>query len=191
MNSVSNPYSYWFNPQMYNMYQYPFWFNPQIYSMHQNQFWSNIGACSQHFNIQRKDYGPDPFVVNIENASIQNKTFRTALWTGENLQITLMSIEPGDDIGVEVHENGDQFVRVKSGQGLVQMGDNKDNLDFQRAVYDDSAILIPAGKWHNITNVGTQPLKLYAIYGPPEHPYNTIHQTKADSEADEKEDENY
>jgi mannose-6-phosphate isomerase-like protein (cupin superfamily) len=129
-------------------------------------------------NIKLKDYGPTPFVVNIDQAAKQNNTYRTALWTGRYFQVTLMSINIGDDIGLEVHPATDQFIRIENGQGLVQMGDSKDKLDFQEMVYDDYAIMIPAGKWHNVTNTGSTPLKLYVIYAPPEHPYGTVHETK-------------
>ncbi len=126
-----------------------------------------------------KDYGSKPFVVNIEKVTKQNNTYRTALWTGKNLQVTVMSINVGEDIGLEVHPTTDQFIRIEEGQGLVQMGDSKDKLDFEEKAYDDYAIMIPAGKWHNVTNTGNKPLKIYVIYAPPEHPYGTVHETKA------------
>lgn len=133
-----------------------------------------------------KDYGSNPFVVNIEEVTKQNKTFRNALWTGKHLQVTLMSIDVGEDIGLEVHPDLDQFIRIEHGQGLVQMGDRKDNLDFEANAQDDFAIMVPAGKWHNLTNTGDVPLKLYSIYAPPEHPYGTVHETKAIAMAAEK-----
>ncbi len=136
--------------------------------------------------IKLKDYGPQPFVININEATKQNKTFRTALWTGKHLQVTLMSIKVGDDIGLEVHPNTDQFIRIEEGQGLVKMGSSKNRLDFQAKVYDDFAIMIPAGKWHNIINTGNKPLKVYSIYAPPHHPHGTVHITKADAEAAER-----
>lgn len=126
-----------------------------------------------------KDYGPKPFVVNIEEVTEQNNTYRTALWTGENFQVTVMSINVGDDIGLEVHPTTDQFIRIEEGQGLVQMGDSKDKLNFEEKAYEDYAIMIPAGKWHNLTNTGNKPLKIYVIYAPPQHPYGTVHETKA------------
>ena len=135
--------------------------------------------------IKLKDYGPNPFVVNIEKATKQNNTFRTALWTGKHLQITLMSINVGEDIGLERHPNTDQFIRIEQGQGLVMMGDSKDKLDFKKKVYDDYAIVIPAGKWHNVINIGYTPLKLYSIYAPPQHPHGTVHRTKKDAEEHE------
>ncbi|RBW68334.1 cupin domain-containing protein [Bacillus taeanensis] len=133
-----------------------------------------------------KDYGKEPFVVNIDEVTKRNNTYRTALWTGNNLQVTLMSINVGDDIGLEVHPTIDQFIRIEEGQALVQMGDSKDQLDFEEEAYDDYAIMIPAGKWHNVINTGNTSLKLYAIYAPPEHPFGTVHKTKADAMASEE-----
>ncbi|ETT54317.1 cupin [Paenibacillus odorifer] len=141
--------------------------------------WNNTNRNPYYRNIKLKDYGSSPFVVNIDQATKQNNTFRTALWTGKHFQVTLMSINVGDDIGLEVHPTTDQFIRIEEGQGLVQMGNSKDNLDFRAMAYDDYAIMIPAGKWHNVTNTGNIPLKVYVIYAPPEHPYGTVHETKA------------
>lgn len=131
------------------------------------------------------DYGPDPFVVNIEKATKNNNTFRTALWTGDHLQVTLMSIRVGEDIGLENHPDLDQFIRIEEGEGVVRMGDRKDRLNFQAKVKDDFAFIIPAGKWHNLINTGSTPIKLYSIYAPPQHPYGTVHRTKAEAEAAE------
>lgn len=131
--------------------------------------------------IPLKDYGAKPFVVNIEEAAKQNNTFRTALWTGRHLQVTLMSINVGEDIGLEVHPTVDQFLRIEEGQGIVRMGDTQDNLYYEERVYDDDAIMVPAGKWHNLINTGKRPLKLYTIYAPPEHPFGTVHKTKAEA----------
>ncbi|MGM0845595.1 MAG: cupin domain-containing protein [Bacillota bacterium] len=127
------------------------------------------------------DSGSTPFVVNIEKAVKGNDTFRTALWTGDHLQVTLMSIDVGDDIGLEVHPTTDQFIRIEEGQGLVEMGDTENNLTFRRNASADFAVMVPAGKWHNITNTGNIPMKVYAIYAPPEHPFGTVHETKADA----------
>jgi mannose-6-phosphate isomerase-like protein (cupin superfamily) len=91
----------------------------------------------------------------------------------------------GEDIGLEVHPKVDQFLSIEDGQGLVQIGDTKDNLNFVQRVQDGFAIMIPAGKWHNLTNTGNKPLKLYTIYAPPEHPFGTVHKTKADAMAAE------
>lgn len=128
------------------------------------------------------DFGPKPFVIDINKATINNDTFRTALWTGNNLQLTLMSIPVGGDIGLEMHSHVDQFLRIEEGQGLVQMGNTKENLYISQPVYDDIAIFIPANTWHNLINTGKIPIKLYSIYAPPNHPRGTIHQTKAIAE---------
>ena len=129
--------------------------------------------------------GPNHFVTNIEADTLANENYRTTRWTGSNLQLTLMSIEPGRDIGLEVHEHGDQFLRVEAGRARVQMGPSENDLPFDREVSDDWAILVPAGAWHNVTNIGDEPLKVYAIYGPPEHPAGTVHETKAEADASE------
>ena len=135
--------------------------------------------------IVMTDYGRKPFVLNIEEATTQNNTFRTALWTGDHFQITLMSLNVGEDIGLEVHPNVDQFLRIEQGEGIVQMGNRREELNFQREVSDDYAIVIPAGTWHNLTNTGDEPLRLYSIYAPPQHPFGTVHRTKAEAMAAE------
>ena len=133
------------------------------------------------------DHGPQPYVVNIEELTISNDTFRTAAWTGANMQMTLMAIQPGEDIGLEVHTDHDQFLRVEQGLGLVQMGASEDTLDFEANVEGDDAIFVPAGTWHNVTNTGDVALKLYSIYAPAEHPHGTVHVTKAEADAAEAE----
>jgi len=138
-----------------------------------------------HNNSARTDFGAFPFAVDINKATLHNEHFRTALWTGKYLQLTLMSIPVGEDIGLEVHEDHDQFLCIESGQGLTQMGESKDYLYLEQPVFDDFTIFIPAGTWHNIINTGNTPLKLYSIYAPPEHPWGTIHKTKAEAEAAE------
>lgn len=132
----------------------------------------------QRQQTNNSDYGPNPFVVNINDTTKQNNNFRTTIWTGNNLQLTLMSINEGENIGLEVHPNLDQFIRVEEGQGIVKMGINKDNLNFSQPIYDDVAIIIPAGSWHDIINTSNKPLKLYSIYAPPQHPHGTVHKTK-------------
>jgi len=137
----------------------------------------------EHNNMQGfNDYGSEPFVVNIEKATIKNNYFRTALWTGNHLQLTLMRINPGEDIGLEMHPNLDQFLRIEQGQGIVMMGDSEDDLSFKKRVYEDFVILVPAGTWHNLVNTGQIPIKLYSIYAPPEHSFGTVHKTKEEAE---------
>lgn len=131
------------------------------------------------------DHGPAPYVVDVEQVTTGNDTYRSTVWTGSNLQMTVMSIAPGDDIGLEVHDDHDQFIRVEAGRARVQMGPARDELTFDEQVEDDWAIFIPAGSWHNVTNTGDVALKVYSIYAPPEHPHGTIHVTKAEAEAAE------
>ncbi len=133
------------------------------------------------------DHGPDPYVVDIEEATLDNDTFRTTRWTGAHLQLTLMTLAPGEDIGLEMHEDVDQFLRVEQGRGRVQMGPARDDLSFDTEVEDDWVILVPAGSWHNVTNIGDKPLKLYSLYGPPDHAHGTVHQTKTDARQDPNE----
>lgn len=133
------------------------------------------------WGVQSQDRGPEPLVVNIQCAVQNNKNFRTALWTGQNLQLTLMCIPVGGDIGVEIHEDIDQFIRIESGCALVKMGCSQNALNRQQRVDSSYALIIPAGTWHNIVNVGDVPLKLYSVYAPPKHPFGTIHRTKSDA----------
>lgn len=131
------------------------------------------------------DYGAQPYVVDIEELTKENENFRTAAWTGQFLQMTLMNIEVGGEIGLEIHHDTDQFLRIEQGEAKVVMGDSEDNLDFEAKAEDDFAIFVPSGKWHNVINTGNEPLKVYSIYAPAHHPFGTVHATK--SEADEAE----
>lgn len=184
-----NPYFYnnpMINPDMNRYPGYPNYPNYPNYPYNQEP---NFNPWSLQYPgdtgfVELMDYGPNPFAINIEEATMQNDNFRTALWTGEHLQLTLMSLDVGEDIGLEMHPDDDQFIRIEEGQGVVQMGDRENMFDFEEIVYDDFIFIIPAGKWHNLTNVGTTPLKLYSIYAPPNHPHGTVHETKADAEAE-------
>jgi mannose-6-phosphate isomerase-like protein (cupin superfamily) len=129
-----------------------------------------------------------PDSLDIEQRTLANHTFRTTLWTGKHLQLTVMSIRPGDDIGLEVHPDTDQFLRVEQGRGRCQMGAAKDELSFDKAVRDGWAILVPAGTWHNVTNIGDDDLRVYALYGPPDHQPGTIQETHQDARRDPNED---
>lgn len=136
----------------------------------------------RYSNRCSRDHGPNPYVTNIHEAAMRNNNFRTALWTGEYLQLTLMSIDVCGDIGLEMHPDVDQFLRIEQGQGLVMMGEDKNNLCYQQRVCEDYAIFVPAGTWHNLINTGNIPIKLYSIYAPPNHPHGTIQVTKEDEE---------
>ena len=158
--------------------------------MDRNQSYQNGRGCGCEVCMAAarniRDHGPEPFAVNIARAARLNRTYRTALWTGNHLQLTLMSIPVGEDIGLEMHPHLDQFIRVEDGQGLVKMGDAENDLDFTAPVQGGYAFVIPAGKWHNLINTGRRPIKLYSIYAPPQHPHGTVHVTRADAEAAER-----
>ena len=132
-----------------------------------------------------KDLGAKPNAINIHKETVCNSNFRTAIWTGKYLQITVMSIPIGGEIGLEMHDNLDQFIRIESGYANVYMGDTKQNVKFIGSVNADYAIVIPSGTWHNIINACSCPLKVYSIYAPPQHPFGTVHETKLDSDLSE------
>ena len=131
-----------------------------------------------------KDIGPRPHSFDLEQATVANENYRTVAWSGRYLQVTLMSIPAGGDIGLEAHPETDQFLRLDAGRGRVQMGPAKDRLDFDQEVSDGWCVLVPAGTWHNVTNIGAEPMQLYAIYAPAHHKPGKIHETAADAEAD-------
>lgn len=117
------------------------------------------------------------FVDDIEDLTEENTDFRRVIYTGKSLQLVLMSIEPGSEIGEEVHDDGDQFFRVEEGKGEIW-------IDGQRSeIESDSAMFVPGGARHNVVNTGDKPLKLYTLYAPPEHLDGTVHATKADADA--------
>ena len=132
------------------------------------------------------DIGPAPQSFDLERATIENTNYRSVAWTGKYLQLTLMSIPVRGDIGLEAHPETDQFLRVDSGRGRVQMGPARDRLEFEQEVADGWAIFVPAGTWHNVTNVGDEPLQVYAIYAPVHHAPGRVHQTAAAAEQDEE-----
>jgi mannose-6-phosphate isomerase-like protein (cupin superfamily) len=132
-----------------------------------------------------KDIGPEPQSFDLEQATVQNSSYRTVAWSGKYLQLTLMSIPVGEDIGLEAHPATDQFLRLDAGRGRVQMGPAKDRLDFEQEVEDGWAIFVPAGTWHNVTNIGDEPMRLYAVYAPVHHAAGKVQETAADAEGDE------
>jgi mannose-6-phosphate isomerase-like protein (cupin superfamily) len=132
-----------------------------------------------------KDIGPQPQSFDLENATLANKNYRTVAWSGRFLQVTLMSIPVGSDIGLEAHPDTDQFLRLDGGRGRVQMGPAKDQLTFDKEVSDGWCILVPAGTWHNVTNIGDEALQIYAIYAPAHHKPGKIHKSFDEGEADQ------
>jgi mannose-6-phosphate isomerase-like protein (cupin superfamily) len=117
------------------------------------------------------------FVGDIERLTEENNDFRRVLYTGHNLQLVLMAIKPGDEIGEEVHDDRDQFFRIETGEGEVWIDGTC------RKVKADDGIVVPQGARHNVINTGLKPLRLYTIYGPPEHIDGTVHRTCADANA--------
>jgi mannose-6-phosphate isomerase-like protein (cupin superfamily) len=122
------------------------------------------------------------YVDNIEEATSSNGDFRRVLYTGKNLQLVLMTLQPGEEIGEEVHDDRDQFFRIEDGRGTVYI-DGAPN-----QVEDDFAVIVPAGARHNVVNTGDEPLKLYTIYGPPEHRDRIVHRNKVQADADHEND---
>lgn len=131
-----------------------------------------------------EDIGPQPQTFDIESATKANTDYRSVAWSGRYLQLTLMSIPPGGDIGLEAHPETDQFLRLDAGSGRLQIGPAKDQLSFDREISDGWCALVPAGSWHNITNTGTTPMQVYAIYAPVHHAPNKVQATAATAEAD-------
>lgn len=121
------------------------------------------------------------YVINIEQATQENENFRTVLYTAKNSQLVVMSLLPGEEIGMEVHHL-DQFIRVEAGKGVAILNGNEHEIE------DGFAVVVPAGTNHNIINTSTdKKMKLYTVYSPPNHLDGTIHVTKAEAEADEEE----
>ena len=120
---------------------------------------------------------------NIDKRTVENEDFRRVLYTGHNLQLVLMTLPPGCDIGAEVHPDRDQFFRIEQGSGVVDI-DGVEN-----RVEDDFAVIVPAGARHNVRNTGSEPLRLYTIYAPPEHKDGIVHATKEEAEARHHEEE--
>jgi mannose-6-phosphate isomerase-like protein (cupin superfamily) len=128
---------------------------------------------------------PIGWVADIEQATVANRTFRTVLYTGSHLQLTVMSLAVGESIGWEMHDHLDQFLRIESGTGRLKLGRTADEVAEEHPVSDDWAMIIPAGTWHDVVNEGDTELKLYSVYAPPDHPDGTVHATKADAQAAE------
>ncbi len=117
------------------------------------------------------------FCDDIEGLTEENEDFRRVLYTGEHLQLVLMTLQPGEEIGEEVHPDRDQFFRIEEGEGIIDI-DGREN-----PVEDDIAVIVPAGTRHNVRNTGDEPLRFYTIYGPPEHKDGVVQATKAEAEA--------
>ena len=125
------------------------------------------------------------WVSDIQKATLDNTSFRTVLFTGTHTQLTVMRLAPGEEIGLEMHDDVDQFIRIEEGRARVTFGPSRDEIAETHDARDDWAVVIPAGTWHNVINAGDADLKLYSLYSPPEHPDGTVHRTKAEADAAE------
>lgn len=122
------------------------------------------------------------YVDDIEKATVANEDFRRVLYTSNHLQLVLMTLKPGEEIGEEVHDDRDQFFRVEAGSGEVRIDGKASQIE------DDYAVIVPAGARHNVINTGDEPLKLYTLYGPPEHHDKVVHKTKEQADRDHDND---
>lgn len=127
------------------------------------------------------DYGSNPYVLNVEDVAEENRYFRKAVWTGCHLQMTVMEIPACGDIGLEIHTDTDQMIRVEAGCGMVLFGKCRNQPDSQYRLQCGDAVFVPAGTWHNIKNTGRMPLKLSSVYAPSKHPRGTVHRTKEEA----------
>ena len=132
-------------------------------------------------NIE-KDYGGEELALNMDRAVVENQNFRTTIWTGEHMQITLMCIKAGSEIGLEKHETLDQMLYILEGEGSLYTGKKEEDVKYIGEVGHGYAIVIPAGYYHNVVNKGSSPIKLFSVYAPPAHAKGTIHRTKEDSD---------
>lgn len=122
------------------------------------------------------------YVDDVQRATLDNEDFRRVLYTGAHLQLVAMTLQPGEEIGEEVHDDRDQFFRFEAGTGEVVINGTPSNVE------DDYGVIVPAGARHNVRNTGDAPLKLYTLYGPPEHKDGTVHKNRAQAEADHDND---
>ncbi len=136
---------------------------------------------SEYFRTEA-EHEPVPYVANVAQKARQNSNYRFEFWTGCHMQMTLMNIPVCSDIGLEIHEDTDQIIRVEQGMAMVQMGICRNKLDFQKEICTGNTIFVPAGTWHNVVNTGRIPLKLSTIYAPPHHPVGTMQHTKEDAQ---------
>lgn len=126
-----------------------------------------------------KDNGQMPRIDSLEEMTLDNSNFRTTIWSGVNLQVTLMTIPAGEEMGLETHAGIDQLYHIVEGKGTIHLGRMEDNLDEQQ-VEAGSSILVPASMWHNLVNDGQEDIKMYTVYGAIEHKPGTVHKTKQD-----------
>jgi mannose-6-phosphate isomerase-like protein (cupin superfamily) len=127
--------------------------------------------------ISCKEPTMNGYKADIETLTAENTAFRQVLYTGRHLQLVLMALKPGEDIGMETHKTHDQFFRIEKGHGEIVVDGTK------RKVKGGDAIIVPAGALHNLINTGDKPLRLYTLYGPPNHVDGLLEKRKADAQA--------
>lgn len=131
-----------------------------------------------YYRNNQIDLGPTPSIINIEKRTEENSNYKKALWTGNNIQLILMSIPIGENTGIETSPNTEQFIKIEEGRALVELGPDINNLSVQKEINSDYALIIPAGTYYKITNINNEPLKLYSIYSPTNYKKGTINITK-------------
>ena len=138
----------------------------------------NSNRDAENTPIFPYDYGPNSLIIDLNKAAQQNDNFRATLWTGTYMQVTLMSIPVHGSIGMEVHTDHDQILRIEDGLGLVQLGESQLTMYGQYLAFTNYVIAVPAGIWHNIINIGNVPLKISSYYAPPNYAWNTVQRTR-------------
>ncbi len=129
-------------------------------------------------DLKCKNEHGDVFVTNVGKSAIKNTKFKKSYWTGKYLQMTLVSLDCGEDIGVECHDDADEYIRVERGNGVITTGNSRDCMWNKKRLCEGDSVFIPAGTWHNITNCGRGTLKISSIYAPPHHPKCTVEKHK-------------
>ncbi len=139
---------------------------------------NNHAYCEMCEHKCKNEHGGEAYALNVEKSANKNRNFRESVWTGKYLQMTLMSIPCSHDIGVEIHEDTDQYIRIEHGYAVALTGHDRHCLNNKIKLCVGDAIFIPAGTWHNIVNVGRCDLKISSVYAPPHHPRCTVERNK-------------
>lgn len=141
---------------------------------HLGRIENEMPYCDNCENKCKNEHGGEVYVFNVEKAAHRNQNFRESVWTGNYLQMTLMSIPCAKSIGVELHDDTDQYIRIEHGYALLLTGDNPNCLLNKKKLCKGDAVFIPAGVWHNVVNIGRCALKISSVYAPPHHPKCTL-----------------
>ena len=139
---------------------------------------NNNSYCEKCDHKCKNEHGGDVYTLNVEKSANKNHNFRESVWTGKYLQMTLMSIASSNDIGIEMHADTDQYIRIEHGYALLLTGCDENHLNDRQRLCKGDAVFIPAGTWHNIVNIGRCTLKVSSVYAPPHHPKCTLQPNK-------------